>query len=89
MVVPMTNEELLADLKQFIEATVSQQLADFAAKDDIKGLKTDIAGLKSDIKTLDDKVDLIDQKLDQVQDAVAETVQDHEKRITRLEQQRA
>lgn len=79
----MTNEELIADLKQFIVATVSQQLADVATKDDIKeavsSLRTEI---KADIRALDDK-------LDTIQDAIADVVEDHEKRITRLEQQRA
>jgi hypothetical protein len=91
----MTNEELLDDLKQFIEATVSQQMAGFATKDDLANFATkdDINGLKSDIKALD-------EKLDTVQDAIAETLthalepidaslHDHEQRLGRLEHRSA
>jgi hypothetical protein len=84
----MTNEELLNDLKQFIEATISQQMAGFATKDDLANFAT-----KDDIKALD-------EKLDTVQDAIAETVtqalepidttlQDHEQRLGRLERRSA
>jgi hypothetical protein len=82
----MTNEELFTDLKQFIEATVSQQVAGLATKDDIKALDT--------------KIDRLDEKVDAIQDAIAETmthaneamdatIQDHERRLTRLEHRSA
>lgn len=78
----MTNEELFTDLKQFITTAISQQMAGMATKDDI-------ADLRTELKTLDEKLDLI-------QDAVAEslthttqvtnaTLQDHERRLRRLE----
>lgn len=66
----MTEEERFQDLKQFIEATVSQHMA--GVRDE---LKEDIRGL--------------DAKLDTIHEAVAETVQDHERRIERLEQRAA
>jgi seryl-tRNA synthetase len=89
----MTNEELFTDLKQFIEATVSQKLVDVASKDDIKSLKADVVGLKADVKALD-------EKLDAIQDAIADTlthtteitdaaIQDHEQRLRRLEHRSA
>lgn len=73
------NDDVIQDLKQFIAATVSQQTADLATKDDIAR---------------------IERKIDQVQTAVEDSVigftsavddqvQDHEKRITRLEQKPA
>jgi hypothetical protein len=43
----MTNEELFTDLKQFISATVSQE---------VDGLRTE---LKADIARLDEKLDTI------------------------------
>lgn len=85
----MTNEELFTDLKQFIAATVSQE---------VDGLRKEI---KADIKQLDEKLSAdikrLDEKLDAIQDAIAETlthatepldatVQDHEQRLRRLEQ---
>lgn len=93
----MTNEELFTDLKQFVAATISQQTAHLATKDDIidvrTELKEDITAVRVDIKQLDEKLDLI-------QDAIADTLtlttkridattQDHEQRIRRLEHRSA
>jgi predicted transport protein len=75
------NEDVIADLKQFIAATVSQNTAD----------------IRSDMQRLDDK---LSHKIDDLSDSVAEaisssndTVQNaidnHELRITTLEQQAA
>ena len=84
----MTNEELLQDLKQFITATVSQQTAHLATKGDVSAIRADIKAL--------------DTKTDQAQDGVGDTlikltkaldvtneVQDHERRLTRLEHRAA
>ncbi len=79
----MTKEELLADLKQFIEMTISQQMSQFATKDD---LKHEIKGVEP---RLSNRIDTIDEKLDVIQDAIAGTVQDHEQRLRRLKQQTA
>lgn len=72
----MTNEELFTDLKQFIEATVSQQTAHLDGR--INGLEKRISDvqqhLSSHIDTLDEKVDV---------------VQDHEHRLHRLERKAA
>jgi chromosome segregation ATPase len=97
----MTNEELFTDLKQFIEATVSQAEqrleVRMATKDDISDLRTE---LKADIK-------VVDEKLDTIQDAIADsfthatdltnesingvenTLEDHEQRLHRLEHRAA
>lgn len=91
----MTNEELLADLKQFIEATVSQQMSQFATKEDLAELATkdDLEGIKQQITDVEQRlgrrIDTLDEKLDEVQDAVADTVQDHEQRLRRLEKRTA
>lgn len=91
----MTNEELLADLKQFIEATVSQQLSNFATKDDIAQLATkeDLAHTE---QRLNERIHLLDEKLDTIQEAIGEavihtdaTLQDHEHRLRRLEHKAA
>lgn len=75
------NDDTISDLKQFISATVSQEVA---------GLRSDIG---SDIKNLDDK---ISTKIDDLSLSVSDAIdvsnettdtqlKDHEKRITRLE----
>lgn len=88
--VGMTNEELFQDLKQFITATVSQEVDGLR-----KELKTDIANLRTDIIRLDTKLntiqDAIADTLTQVTEAldVTEQVHDHEQRLRRLEHQSA
>lgn len=87
----MTNDELLADLKQFITATVSQATADLATKEELTDLKV---GLKSDINhlsvhvdsleaTMNERFDELNGRLDEVLNS--EIIKDHERRITRLE----
>jgi uncharacterized alpha-E superfamily protein len=93
----MTNEELFTDLKQLIEATVSQQMANVATKDDMTDLRTelksDITGLRAELNAT---ISSLDSKLDAIQDAIVETfthtaevtdttLQDHEQRLRRLE----
>lgn len=89
----MTNEELFQDLKQFITATVSQQMAHVATKDDIQDVRSDVEGLSR-------RLTAVESKLDQVQDAIADTLtqaaeatdatlQDHDKRLRRLEHRAA
>lgn len=78
------NDDVIADLKQFIAVTISQQ--------------TD--GLRESIERLDKKVDGIDRKIDDLSAAVAEAIdttneatekqlKDHERRIVRLEHKTA
>ena len=75
----MNNEELLADLKQFITATVSQATANVATKSDINHLET----------TMDDRFNEVLNVLGEDAAKQKETVQDHEVRIQRLERKLA
>ena len=92
------NEEIIADFKQFVAATVTQQTSDL--RGDIDGIKEDIKEVKEDIKALDKKlcgmIDEVDVKLDTISAAVGERFEDsaakttkrlddHEVRITKLE----
>lgn len=70
----MTNEELFTDLKQFITATISQEVAHLATKDDLSRLEHRIDGLEGDIKGLKADIKSLDEKLDTVQDAIADTL---------------
>jgi uncharacterized coiled-coil DUF342 family protein len=95
------NDDVIADLKQFISNTISQQLSlqtDEIRKDidgihhDIDGIHKDIDGIRGDIKKLDKKIDDIDQKLDTALEAIGENDQEthkhlknHERRIKKLE----
>ncbi len=75
------NEDALNDLKQFITATVSQQL------------DSQTEELRQEIKRLDDKLSLkidtlsesVAQAINDSNDAVDTQLQDHEARITKLE----
>jgi polyhydroxyalkanoate synthesis regulator phasin len=60
------DEDVIADLKQFITATISQQMSDVATKDDIASIRAEMA-TKTDITRLE-------QKLDELQQAVGEAV---------------
>ncbi|HWZ65655.1 MAG TPA: hypothetical protein VNX65_02535 [Patescibacteria group bacterium] len=66
----MTNENLLQDLKQFITATVSQQLKYglFTIQERLDTIESTMAGMA----TKEGLVQL-DEKLDTIQDAIAET----------------
>ncbi|MEZ0111676.1 hypothetical protein ABH920_005694 [Catenulispora sp. EB89] len=87
----MTNEELFNDLKQFIDARLSQEMTHVATKEDLAGLATkeELARLatKDDIKGLNTRIDgletTMNERFDEMMDA--EIVKDHERRITRLE----
>jgi hypothetical protein len=82
------NDDTITDLKQFITATLSQQFSNYVTKDDITELAT-----KSDLKKLETK---LETKIDNIQNAIDESaipfthavddqVQDHERRLKRLE----
>ncbi|HEY4160472.1 MAG TPA: hypothetical protein VGM08_00235 [Candidatus Saccharimonadales bacterium] len=91
------DEDMLADLKQFIAAAVRQELSGMATKDD---LDNQIGGLRSEMNAkftemdkrfmaIDGRFDDLDAKLEAIADAQAEALQDHEQRIARLESQAA
>lgn len=87
------NETQFTDLKQYIEATVSRQLAHVATKDDIERIDLKIDGLRNELKA---DIKLLDKKLDRVQDGIADilahiteaqdiTLLDHDRRLRKLE----
>jgi hypothetical protein len=86
----MTTEELFTDLKQFITATISQEMAHVATKDDLADLQ---AELKADIKGLDEKLDAVQnaivETLTHTTETFDATIQDHEQRLRRLEHRAA
>ncbi|WNV83457.1 hypothetical protein [Umezawaea sp. Da 62-37] len=84
----MTNEELLQDLKQFVEAKVNASeerlLQKMATKDDLKimATKADIQELKSD---MDGRFDTVLEAVGERFESTDAVVREHERRITRLE----
>jgi len=92
------DEDIIADFKQFITATLSQQTSDL--RGDLDVVKIDISDIRKDIKKLDEKlcgmIDEVDFKVDTILTAVGERFEentvktttqldDHEIRITKLE----
>jgi hypothetical protein len=87
------NDDLITDLKQFIAATVSQATSDLATKEELKSLATkeELKSLatKEDLHKLEQKIDDIDLKIDTIADTLNGQLNDHDTRITKLEQQTA
>jgi hypothetical protein len=87
------DEEVIADLKQFISAEIFQRTSNLATKDDLKkfAAKKDLLPLatKEDLVKLKYRVEEIHQALEQsaigFTSEVDQQVQDHEQRISRLE----
>jgi hypothetical protein len=69
----MNDSDIIADLKQFIIATISQQTTD---------LRTDTKRVEAKI---DDLSSSVADALDISNEAVDKQLQDHEHRITKLE----
>jgi hypothetical protein len=82
------NNAVVADLKQFIATEISQQTAHLASKTDIARLAT-----KLDFIRLEKRIDEIHEALEQsaidYTGVVDEQVQDHEKRLRKLEKKAA
>lgn len=57
------NEDAIADLKQFIAATISQQLTSSLGE-----IKTDISEIKTDLKRLEQKVDKLEARSDKLEE---------------------
>ncbi|MDZ7786051.1 MAG: hypothetical protein U5L95_02930 [Candidatus Saccharibacteria bacterium] len=91
------NDDTIQDLKQFIATTVSQQTSDLATKEDITNLEKDISSLEKNISKLDKKLstkidDLaasVGEALDTSNEAIDNQLEDHNKRISKLEQKAA
>lgn len=71
------NEDQLNDLKQFIVATVAQATAEMATKDDITRLEVKLEG----------RLDDLEFKVDTITETLNDRLEDHDVRLTRLEQQ--
>ena len=85
------DEEVIADLKQFIAGAITQQTADL--RHGLYGLQQDIQRLRQDIQKLDRKMDdgfaAIADILENVHNATEVRLNNHERRLTRLEQKPA
>ena len=85
------DEEVIADLKQFIAGAITQQTADL--RHGLYGLQQDIQRLRQDIQKLDRKMDdgfaAIADILENVNNATEVRLNNHEQRLTRLEQKPA
>lgn len=75
----MQNEDVIADLKQFITATISQSLTNVATKDDLDKLSENLEN------KMDKRFDELDSKVATIADAHAEQLEDHEQRLAGLE----
>lgn len=86
------NDDIIHDLKQFITATVSQvvssavteQTADLSQRFD--KLETRFDKLEVKVDKLETKIDDVDAKTDAILEAVGDRLDNHETRITKLEQ---
>lgn len=89
------DEDTLSDLKQFVAATISQQIS--SVHDDVKDLHQDIVSIRNDIAQLDHKLSTkidtlstsVAEAMDNMDEATHEQLKDHEKRLTRLEHKAA
>ncbi|HET8709438.1 MAG TPA: hypothetical protein VFL85_04115 [Candidatus Saccharimonadales bacterium] len=79
----MNYDDMITDLKQFIYATVSQATADLATKDDLAKLE---AKLTADIQEVKDAIN--DTVFPYIE-TVGDQVQNHEKRLKKLEKHAA
>jgi ribosomal protein S3AE len=75
------NDETVQDLKQFIAATVNQQISD--VRDDIKALDQKIT------MKIDDMSGSIAEAIDNTNEATDAQLKDHDSRIAQLEQKTA
>lgn len=65
----MTNEELFADLKQFITATVSQQAAELAQR--IGGVERRIGGVEQRIGGVEHYIESVERRIEGVEAKMA------------------
>lgn len=90
MYMSMTNEELLQDLKQFVEAKVdaSEQrlIENVTTKLEAMATKADIQELKAD---MDGRFNTVLDAIGERFESVDTQLQDHERRTVRLEQRAA
>lgn len=81
------NEEIIADFKQFISATVSQQTNDL--RGDMREMREDIKEMRGDIERLDQKIDdlsiSVAEAIETTNEETHKLLQNHENRISHLE----
>ena len=89
----MTNEELFEDLKQFIDAKISQATAGLATKDEMNArfdeVDTRFKEIDNRFNKVDERFDDLEIRFNEIQNAIGETLNEHDARITRLEQKLA
>lgn len=82
------DEDVIADLRQFITATITQQSAGLRG-DIVDSVREDIAALHEDITKIDSKLDdlsiSVTEAMDNFDQATETQLNNHEQRITRLE----
>lgn len=76
----MTNEQLLEDLKQYIDGRLAQTETRLDAR---------IDGVETKLIKHDQEFEDLNAKMDTIMDATGEQIHDHERRITKLESQTA
>lgn len=85
------NDETIQDLKQFIAATVSQQTSDIIKR--LDGVDERLDGIDTRLDRVETKIDDLSASVAEALDATHEVthsqLQDHERRIVRLEQNAA
>ena len=77
------NDDTIADLKQFITATISQQTFGLATKEDITNLDKNLSS------KIDDLSNSVAEALESSNGATEEQLRDHDLRITKLEHKAA
>lgn len=83
------NDDAIQDLKQFIAATVSQQVSS-VSDDIISSVRDDINKLDSKLTAKIDDLSLsVAEALENTNEASAAILQNHEQRITTLEKKTA
>ena len=79
------NDAVIADLKRFIDVTVSQRTADLATKEDVREIVSEATGKLVDEAT-NKILEAIGDTMSTHDEAVDEQLADHDRRLSRLEQ---
>lgn len=81
------NEDVIADLKQFISATVSQQTVELGAR--IGRVEDRLEHVEQKLeKKIDDLTEFVTEAIDTSNEEHGKQLKDHERRITKLEHAR-
>ncbi len=85
------NDDIIADLKQFIAVTIFQQTTEF--RNEIKEIEGEVTSGRTEIRALGTKLErkidelstFVSEALETTNDATDRQLRNHEKRITKLE----